>query len=167
MSDQRIVFTVAGDEVPTKVLAPGFRVDENGNKRRTTVAEMQADVPVGATAVREITTAELPANRNYRNAWDDSNPENFVGINAAKAGVIANKRRTDKRAVIFAPYEAIVEKAARGTPLKANENAVDAAQAMTDYKTNVDDVAQIAIAAGVLADDWTAIEAAEVAAGLI
>lgn len=57
------------------------------------------DVPADATNVRQITTAELPADRLFRNAWDDSNIENFIGIDLVKAKVISHEmRRTDRDA---------------------------------------------------------------------
>ncbi len=46
---------------------------------------------------RQITVAELPADRLFRGAWDDSNPEDFIGTNLVKAQAIAhNMRRVDR-----------------------------------------------------------------------
>lgn len=55
------------------------------------------DVPAGATNARQITVAELPEDRLFRGAWDDSNPESFIGVDLTKAKLIAhNVRRTDR-----------------------------------------------------------------------
>ena len=91
------------------------------------VTDMQAladkVVPADATNVRFITTAELPTNRNYRDAWDDSNPEATVGINGSKAKLIAHERRRIKRALEFAPLDKVIALAIPSTDLTAAENA--------------------------------------------
>lgn len=129
------------------------------------VAELMTKVvPGDATGVRQVTTTDLPGNRNYRDAWDDSNPEVFVGVNVAKAREIAHGRRRAKRDEVFAPYLKITGKAAQGIPLAPNENENDAAAAMTAYKADVDDVAQVAIDAATTVEE---LEAAEVDAGIL
>jgi len=159
MSDQRIVFTRPNGSVSIIIPAPNCPLS---------FAEIKAkDVPTEATNVREITTADLPSNRNYRGAWDDSNDGKTVGVNAAKAGEIAHGRRRTKRDEVFKPHLKVTGKAAQGIPLAANENATDAANAMSEYKADVDDAAQSAIDDAVAADDIVAIEAAEIAAGLL
>lgn len=153
----RIVFTTPEGSV--SVLIPSGEIS---------IAKVKSkDVPENATNVREITIAELPANRHYRNAWDDSNPESFVGINVAKAAEMAHARRRVKRDKIFAPNIKILSKDSAGIPLGPNENAADAASANAAYKANIDDVAQEAIEAAVIANDIEAMEAAEIAAGLL
>jgi len=58
---------------------------------------MEKDVPVDATNVRQITINELPQDRLFRDAWDDTNPEDFIGVNLTKAKAIVHKmRRTDR-----------------------------------------------------------------------
>ena len=128
---------------------------------------LENDVPADATDARIIDVSDLPVNRNYRNAWDDSNPESFVGVNTAKAGEIAHGRRRDKRALLFNPNLEICAVAAMGLPLKSGQNSTDASNTMTTYKANLDDVAQIAIDAAVVADDVNAIEAAEIVLGTV
>jgi len=143
MSNQRIVFTNQDGTVGVIVPAPNCPLS---------LAEiMQKDVPAGSLNVRQITTDELPANRNYRNAWDDSNPETFIGVNAGKAGEIAHARRRGKRVEAMAGNTEILKKNGAGIPLGPNENAADAATANAIYMTNVDDVAQVAIDTAVAA----------------
>lgn len=124
------------------------------------LAEVMAkDVPAGSTNARQITTAELPQdNRLYRNAWDDSNPEQFVGVDTFKAQAIAHERRRAKRDELFKPHLAVTAKAAQGIPLAPGENATDAADKMTAFKLAHDDAAQTAIDA---ATDWQGVKAAE------
>lgn len=56
------------------------------------------DVPKDAINVRQITIAELPQDRLFRGAWDDSNPEEFIGIDLDKAKQIAHDmRRLDRK----------------------------------------------------------------------
>lgn len=160
MSNERIVYTNADGSVAVEIPSPQYLASGGS------MEALQARVTnrVGASNVRRITTAELPANRLYRNAWDDSNPEVFVGVSMTKAKEIAHGRRRAKRDEVFAPDLAITSKAAQGIPLKAGENAAEASQRMTDYKANVDDVAQAAIDA---AADATELEAVETANGFI
>jgi len=154
MSNDRIVYTRPDGGV--SVVVPSGEIP---------VAELMTKVvPGDATGVRQVTTADLPANRNYREAWDDSNPETFVGVNVTKAQEIAHSRRRAKRDEVFAPHLKITSKAAQGIPLAPNENANDAAAAMTAYKTDVDDVAQNAIDT---AADVAALEAIETANGFV
>ena len=155
MTQERIVFTNIDGSVG--VITPTGDL---------TIAEVMAkDVPADSSNVRQITTDDLPANRNYRNARDDSNPENFIGIDAATAGEIAHGRRRSKRDAEFKSNLEICAVAAMGLPLKSGQNSTDSSNAMTAYKTNFDDVAQIAIESAVAADDVGAIEAAEIALG--
>lgn len=157
MNNERIVYTRPDGGV--SVIVPGF-IMVNGKKRHATAQELldKGHVPPDATNARVVTTAELPANRHYRNAWDDSNPETFVGVNMTKAKEIAHGRRRAKRAEEFAPKLKVVEKDAAGIPLAPNENAVAAKNEMANYKANVDDVAQVAIDAAVDAVELESIE---------
>jgi hypothetical protein len=89
MTDQRIVYTRPDGGVSVVVPSP---------KSKLTMEEHIAKaVPADATNVRQITTAELPADRLFRGAWDDSNPEDFVGVNLTKAKEIAHNMRRAKR----------------------------------------------------------------------
>lgn len=54
---------------------------------------------------RQITTAELPADRLFRNAWDDRNPENYIGLDLVKAKVIAHDIRRADRDVKMEPLD--------------------------------------------------------------
>jgi hypothetical protein len=70
------------------------------------IAEVMAkDVPAGATNVREITIAELPQDRMFRSAWDDSNPENFIGTDLVKAQAIAHDMRRADRDMKMEPLD--------------------------------------------------------------
>lgn len=70
------------------------------------IAEIAAkDTPADAVNPRTITVAELPASRLFRNAWDDSNPEDFVGVNLAKAQEIAHDKRRANRDELMAPLD--------------------------------------------------------------
>jgi len=161
MSNERIVFTNSDGSVSVEIPSPQYLA--NGGSMDA-IEAMVRQRPF-ASNVRRITTAELPAdNRKYRDAWDDSNPENFVGVNMIKAKEIAHGRRRAKRDEVFAPHLEITSKVAAGIPLKVGESATSAAQTMSNYKTNVDDVAQTAIDA---ATSWQEIEAAEQTAGII
>lgn len=157
--DKRIIFTNPDGSVGIIVPAPNCPLS---------LDKIQAkDVPANASEVRQATVADLPVNRNYRNAWDDSNPGSSVGINVAKAGEIAHGRRRAARDKEFTPHLKITSKAAQGVPLAAGENAEGARASMSEYKADVDDVAQAAIDAAVASDDIAAIEAAEIAAGTL
>ena len=57
------------------------------------------------TNVRQITIAELPQDRLFRGAWDDSNPENHIGIDLAKAQAIAHDMRRADRETKLAPLD--------------------------------------------------------------
>jgi len=153
MSNQRIVFTNPDGSVGVIIPAPNCPLS---------LAEiMQKDVPADATGVRQCTTDDLPANRNYRGAWDDSNEGNTVGINAGKAGDIAHGRRRTKREEQLAPLDkeqnfASVT-ASRKTAIKEAKLAILGDNA--DVQTSIEDA--------VAANDVAAIEAAEVAAGTL
>lgn len=160
MSNERIVFTNTDGSVGVEIPSPAFLA--NGG----TMADIKAMVEKrpNVSNVRHVTTAELPPNRLYRDAWDDSNPEKFVGVDLTKAKEIAHGRRRAKRDTMFAPDLAITAKAAQGIPLKANENATDATARMATYKAEVDDIAQVEIDS---ASDVTALEAVERVNGFI
>lgn len=113
MTNTRIVYTNADGSV--SVVIPTGEVS---------VAELKATVvPVGATNVREITTAELPSDRVFRAAWDDSNPENFVGVNLAKAKLVAHEKRRAKREEEFAPHDEAIAKQFPGKNTTTEEAA--------------------------------------------
>ena len=58
---------------------------------------MEKDVPDDAINIRLITINDLPSDRLFRDAWDDSNPENFIGVNFSKAqGIAHNIRRINR-----------------------------------------------------------------------
>jgi hypothetical protein len=86
-------------------------------------AVMIKDVPSDAINPRQITIAELPQDRLFRSAWDDSNPEDFIGLNLAKAKLMAHEWRREKRAEDFAPYDEIIAKQIPGQDAVAAENA--------------------------------------------
>ena len=66
---------------------------------------MKKDIPIDATKVRQITIAELPQDRLFRNAWDDSNLEDFIGLNLDKAKVIAHDMRRGDRETQLTPLD--------------------------------------------------------------
>ena len=66
---------------------------------------MIKDVPATATNVRAATIADLPQDRLFRSAWDDSNPEDFVGINLVKAKIIAHDMRRIDRETKLTPLD--------------------------------------------------------------
>ena len=136
-----------------------------GNEDAGILAEANRNKPVGCTA-RIVDTADLPGGTGdhkfdklfYRVngedengvpfehcGWTDANPGQQVDVHMDGAKQIAHMHRRVARDKAFEPYLKITSKAAQGIPLKANENAADAQQAMTDYKTNVDDVCQAGI----------------------
>lgn len=97
MSNQRIVFTNPNGSVGVIIPAP--------NSKLSVEEIMKKDVPAGATNARICTTDDLPANRVYRAAWDDSNPESFVGTDITKAATIAHERRRANREEQLAPLD--------------------------------------------------------------
>lgn len=118
MTNERIVFTnpdgscgiiIPTGEIPTSVL-------------------MTKDVPADATNIRQITIDELPADRLFRSAWDDSNPENFVGVNLTKARDICHNMRRDDRSKKLAPLDAeftfVTTTTARKTAINAERNTI-------------------------------------------
>ena len=54
---------------------------------------------------RQITIAELPQDRLFRSVWDDSNPEDFIGIDLTKAKQIAHGMRRVDREVKLIPLD--------------------------------------------------------------
>ena len=56
-------------------------------------------------AYRQITIAELPQDRLFRAAWDDSNPEDFIGVDITKAKDIAHSLRRTDREVQLTPLD--------------------------------------------------------------
>lgn len=85
--NDRIVYTRADGGV--SVITPSGDI--------STADVMAKDVPADAINPRQITVAELPQDRIFRGAWDDSNPENFIGTNLPKAKLIAHDmRRADR-----------------------------------------------------------------------
>jgi len=54
---------------------------------------------------RIITTAELPQDRIFRGAWDDSNSEDFIGLNLVKAQAIAHEMRRADRETKMIPLD--------------------------------------------------------------
>ena len=126
----------------------------------------QAVVPKDAASIRQITTADLPSSRIFRDAWDDTNPEPFVGVNAGKAAIIAHVKRRAKRDSALAVNLDIIKKGSAGIPLGPNENASAAAAENDAYMADVDDVAQTAINEAEIAGDVTAMEVALLALGI-
>ncbi len=90
----RIVFTNPDKSVG--VLLPTNKLGLNGIMTNAEYV-MNNDVPADATNVRLITTDELPSDRLFRSAWDDSNPENFIGTDLVKAQAIAHGMRRANR----------------------------------------------------------------------
>ena len=86
--NERIVFTNADGSVGVLIPSGVTSIEE----------VMAKDVPAEATNARQITIAELPQDRLFRSAWDDSNPEDFIGTNFTKAKSIAHDiRRADRQ----------------------------------------------------------------------
>jgi len=101
------------------------------------------DTPIGSSNIRQITTTELPADRLFRSAWDDSNPENFVGIDLAKAQLISHGLRRDDRQVKLAPLDTEVSfvgtTASRKTAINTERTAIMDANAIV--QTDIDSAA--------------------------
>lgn len=101
--------------------------------------------PINAINIRKTKRSNFPIDRLFRNAWDDSNPEDHVGLNMGKAKLIAHDIRREKRDVAFAKNADIIDKVSKGIPLKAGEDGSNALIENAAYKSTVDDVAQINI----------------------
>lgn len=95
MTNERIIFT--NPDGSCGILIPSGEIP--------TAELIGKDVPVGATNARQITVAELPSDRLFRNAWDDSNPEDFIGLDLAKAQVIAHDMRRADRETKLTPLD--------------------------------------------------------------
>ena len=108
---------------------------------------MAKDVPAGATNARQITIAELPADRLFRGAWDDSNPENFIGTNLVKAQAIAHEMRRADRETKLTPLDKEVTFAgttsSRKTAINTERNSIlsDNATVQTDIDAANDETA--------------------------
>jgi hypothetical protein len=100
MLNERIVFTNIDGSVGVLIPTGEVPID----------VVMAKDVPAGATNVRQITTAELPQDRLFRGAWDDSNHEEFFGINLVKTQAITHAMRRADREIQFKPYDDIISK---------------------------------------------------------
>ena len=105
----------------------------------------------GGTNIRIIEDADLPADRLFRNARDDSNSEEFVGVNIPKAELIAHDLRRRKRAIDFAPHDEVIAKQIPGVDANAAETARQAIRdADTITQTNIDDASDEATLRDVL-----------------
>lgn len=67
--------------------------------------DVESNIPKDAVNVRKVTADMLPKSRLYRNAWDDSNPEDFVAVNGAKAKQVAHERRRLHRFLELDPLD--------------------------------------------------------------
>jgi len=108
-----------------------------------TVAEAMAAINeshTGLTNARVTEHTNLPAgDKLFRHAWDDSNPEDFVGINMTKAIEITHMKRRAKRAAAFAPYDDIIAKNIPGQDATAAEAARQSIRdADAIVQTNID-----------------------------
>jgi len=94
MKNTSIVFTLLDDNVPVRIRT----LTPKAIKLGFTAADLiDKVVPANATNVREISDADLPEDSVFRYAWDDSNPESFIGIDLPKAKLIAHDiRRVDR-----------------------------------------------------------------------
>ena len=110
--------------------------DDGGVSIMTTVAETPKDIqkevdkwqevnPAQAVSWREICVADIPSSRAYREAWHDSNPEEFIGVNMDKALAIAHSRRRIKRDADFKPHDDIVAMQIPGSDIAAAHAARD------------------------------------------
>ncbi len=97
MTNRRIVWTKPGRSTVTITSPSASRLREAAEKGWTDDelmnVIMQQDIPP-TVEPRHITTDDLPASRTFRDAWDDSNPEPFVGINLKRARDIAHFKNT-------------------------------------------------------------------------
>ncbi len=90
---------------------------------------------------RIITTAELPKDRAFRNAWDDSNPEDFIGLNLDKAKEIAHNIRREDRQTKLEPLDKEAVYVGISAERKA-ENAIQANKILDDnalWQIDIDD----------------------------
>lgn len=114
-----------------------------------TIEEIAAkDVPQGA-AFEIVTTADIPGDRTFRNAWIKGNGR--VEIDMPKAQEIAHEKRRAARAEEFKPHDEIIMKQIPGANAQQAEAArqvirdkyaalqaqMDAAQTPEELKTLV------------------------------
>lgn len=134
MTTDRIVFT--NEDGSVGVVIPTGEVPTSEVLVRTKNSP-------GVTNIRQVTVEELPQNRKFRNAWDDTNPENFVGINLTKAkDILHDIRRTD-RDKKMAPLDA-EQSYVTTTTLRKDEIALEK-QAILDANALVQDAIDAAI----------------------
>lgn len=119
-------------------------------------AVMAKDVPAGAINARQITTAELPQDRLFRGAWDDSNPEDFIGTNLVKAQAMAHDMRRIDRETKLEPLDKEVTfvstSSSRKTSINVERNAILDANAViqTDIDAANDEAALRAVLSAAL-----------------
>ena len=89
----------------------------------STADVMAKDVPADAINARQITVDDLPADRLFRGAWDDSNPEQFIGVNMEKARLIGHDMRRVDRETKLAPLDKEFTFAGTSTARKSEINA--------------------------------------------
>ena len=129
MSNERIVYTNQDGSV--SVVIP------SGEVPIETI--MTKDVPANAINARQITTDELPQDRLFRGAWDDSNPEEFIGINLSKAKEIAHTIRRAKREEEFKPLDEVIMKQIPGThTVTAEESRAEIRNRYTQIQNDID-----------------------------
>ena len=102
MSDL-VVFTDQDGTLIVGIPAPGVTAQE----------VLDRDVPVDAISPRVISRDKLPSDKLFRDAWDDSNPEDFVSVNLDKAKLVTHSYRRKSREREFKPFDEIVQ---RGLP---------------------------------------------------
>ena len=117
MSELRIVFTKSQAAIDAElteaidtgnvnpVISPCAVIIPDPRSGLSITEIMAKDVPSDSPHVRIITTDEIPQDRMFRDAWDDSNRENFIGTNLVKAQVIAHNIRRIDREVKLSPLD--------------------------------------------------------------
>jgi len=117
--DKRIVFTTPDGSC-------GIEIPSGEITMETLTAKVQARKDI--TNIRQITTAELPVDRLFRSAWDDSNPENFIGTNLIKAQAIAHRMRRADRETKLSPLDKefafVSTSASRKTAINIERNKI-------------------------------------------
>jgi len=119
MNEQRIVYTRPDGGVSVIIPTGEVGIDEL----------MSKVVPSDATGARKCTTTDLP-DRVFRDAWDDSNPEDFVGVNLDKAKEVAHGKRRAVRAEKFAPLDIQATIPAQATQAESDRKKIRDADAI-------------------------------------
>ncbi len=129
--NERIVFTNPDGSCAIIVPAPNTKLSIDDI--------MTKDVPKDAINPRIISTLDLPNDRLFREAWIDNAPPGPIGIDLAKAKVVAHSKRREMRQIELAPLDE-EQNDARLTKTRRQQIAAEKTDILNRYDTIQNDI---------------------------